>query len=156
LKGLTDPIRASEVVYERNDPVALLNQTPFVGRATQLKKLVSKLSQALNGIGAIAMVRGEPGIGKTRMLEEFADRARQESALVLRGACYDGEWQRPYSPFAEAIADYSHLASPDELVRTLTDRSAILSRIAPSLRDIFDDRAEPAALDKDEERFRLF
>ena len=61
------------MVYERNDPAALLNRTPFVGREAQLKRLAAKLEEACNGRGSIAMLLGEPGIGKTRTIEEFAD-----------------------------------------------------------------------------------
>jgi class 3 adenylate cyclase len=156
LKGLAAPLGVCEVIYEHNDPLAMLNRTPFVGRTAQLKRLTAKLDDACNGHGAIAMVRGEPGIGKTRMLEEFADHARQRGAVVLRGACYDGEWQRPYCPFADAITDYSRIASPPEFTSAIGKRAAILSRIAPSLRESLGELPEPIALDKDEERFRLF
>jgi predicted ATPase len=63
-----------------------------VGRARQLKSLTGKLDDLLNGRGALLMLRGEPGIGKSRLLEEFADLAKVGGATVLRGACYDGKW----------------------------------------------------------------
>ena len=156
LKGLANPMGVCEVIYERNDPVAMLNRTPFVGRVAQLKRLTAKLDEACNGRGAIAMLRGEPGIGKTRMLEEFADHARQRGAVVLRGACYDGEWQPPYGPFADAISDYSRSAPPAEFSRAVGKRSAILARIAPAVADSLGNLPEPVTLDKEEERFRLF
>lgn len=56
------------------------------------------------GRGAQLMLVGEPGIGKTRILEEFADNARTARATMLWGRCYEGEWAPPYGPFAEAIA----------------------------------------------------
>ena len=155
LKGFAAPIAISEVVYQRNDPAALLNRTPFVGRSEQLKRLSVKLEEACNGHGSIAMLQGEPGIGKTRTLAEFADMARQRGALVLRGACYDGEWQRPYGPFAEAIIEYARHAQPTQLAAALGNSAPIIARIAPALREQLGDIPEPAALDKDEERFRL-
>ena len=45
--------------------------------------------------GGLVMLAGEPGIGKTRTLEEFAETARSEGALVLWGRCYEGEAARP-------------------------------------------------------------
>jgi len=155
LKGLAAPIGVAEVIYERNDPAALLNRTPFVGRVGPLQRLTSKLEQACKGSGSVAMVLGEPGIGKTRMLEEFIDLARQQGAMVLRGACYDGEWQRPYGPFAEVILDYARAADPDEL-KLFGASAPILARVAPALRDRLGNILEPVALDKEEERFRLF
>ena len=155
LKGLAAPIGVTEVVYERNDPAVLLRRTPFVGRTEPVQRMIAKLEEASNGCGSVAMLLGEPGIGKTRMLEEFTDLARDQGAMVLRGACYDGEWQRPYGPFAEIILQYARAAEPSEL--KLFDHSApILARIAPALRDRLGNILEPVALDKEEERFRLF
>ena len=155
LKGITAPVAACEVVYERNDPTALLSRTPFVGRATQMKRLMAKLESATSGYGSVAMLMGEPGIGKTRTLEEFTDGARQHGARVMRGACYDGEFQPPYGPFAEAISDYAREASAEELRTVLGDSAATLARIVPSLRRHLGSIPDPPALEKDEERFRL-
>ena len=130
LKGLAAPTQVCEVLYERNDPTALLKRTPFVGRAAQLKLLSAKLEEACNGQGSIAMLCGEPGIGKTRTLEEFSDLAKQQGALTIRGACYDGEWQAPYGPFAEAIVDASRRLQPAEFSAAMGRRAPILARIA--------------------------
>ena len=155
LKGISTPTAVAEVVYERNDAAALLNRTPFVGRSEQLKRLSSKLEEACNGHGSIAMLQGEPGIGKTRTIAEFSDVARQRGTIVIQGACYDGEWQPPYGPFAEAIADYARHAPAAELTAALGSYTSTLTRIVPSLRRRVGDVSEPATLDKDEERFQL-
>ncbi len=156
LKGTATSIGVCEVVYERNDPAVMLNRTPFVGRVKQLKRLANRLEEARNGRGSIVMLRGEPGIGKTRTIDEFADQARQQGVTILRGACYDGEWQPPFAPFAEAIAEYARHADPAQFAAVLGKRGSILARIAPSLRESLNDAAEPASLDKEDERFRLF
>ena len=156
LKGLSAPVGICEVLYERNDPAAMLNRTPFVGRATQLKRLSATLAEAFKGRGSVAMLRGEPGIGKTRTLEEFADHARQRGATVLRGACYDGEWQPPYGPFAEAIAECARVGDPLRFTAALGNRASTIARIAPALRETLGSIPEPIPLEKDEEeRFRL-
>ena len=155
LKGLTAPVGVCEVVYERNDPAAMLNRTPFVGRAPQLERLSARLAEAANGRGGLAMLRGEPGMGKTRLLEEFADLARQRGAVFLQGCCYHGEWHPPYGPFAEAILKYSREA-PREFVEAIGKRASIIARIAPALHDSLPDIPEPVSVDKEEERFRLF
>jgi class 3 adenylate cyclase len=43
LKGLAAPVATCEVVYEHDEPTALLTQTPFVGRAVELERLQQKL-----------------------------------------------------------------------------------------------------------------
>jgi class 3 adenylate cyclase/tetratricopeptide (TPR) repeat protein len=155
LKGLPEPVGVCEAVYKRNDPTALLNRTPFVGRALQIDRLLAKLDLASNGRGAVAMLIGEPGVGKTRILEEFSDLARQRGVTVLRGACYDGEFQPPYGPFAEAIVDFARNATQGDLKAVLGNSASTIARIAPGLRRHLGDLPEPPALDKEEERFRL-
>src|SRR5271170_2693002 len=55
LKGLAALVHVCEVLYERNEPAAVLNRTPFVGRAKQLHRLSAKLEEACNGQGSIVM-----------------------------------------------------------------------------------------------------
>ena len=75
---------------------------------------------------------------------------------MLRGACYDGEWQPPYAPFAEAIIEYAHHTEPAEFAAALGKRASIIARIAPALHESVEGISEPAQLDKEDERFRLF
>lgn len=155
LKGLAAPVRSCEVIYARNDPMALLTRTPFVGRTHQMERLLAKLDLACSGRGSVAMLVGEPGIGKTRTLEEFTDFARERGATVLRGACYDGEFQRPYGPFAEAIAEYARTAPAENLKAALAKNAPTIARMVPGLSRHLGDISDPPALDKEEERFRL-
>ncbi len=154
LKGL-GPFAASEVVYERDDSSVLLQHTPFVGRAGQVERLKQKLSEVRAGHGALVMLVGEPGIGKTRTLEEFADFARNEHATVLWGRCYEGEWAPPFGPFSEAIAEYAHSAEPEMIKRELGNGGPPLARLVPALRERLPELAEPVPLPPEEERFRL-
>ncbi len=155
LKGLSAPVGVCEVVFEQNDPAAMLSRTPFVGRGAPLERLTAKLTDAAAGRGGIAMLRGEPGIGKTRLLEEFSDLARQRGATVLLGSCYHGEWHPPYGPFGEAILRYAREA-PTEFREAIGKRASLIARIAPALHDSIGDIPEPMTVDKEEERFRLF
>ncbi|MFF5920058.1 AAA family ATPase [Streptomyces flavochromogenes] len=61
-------------------------RAPFVGRARELDRLDVPLRHRAEGRGpAVVEVVGEPGIGKSRLLAEFAARARRHGATVLRG-----------------------------------------------------------------------
>ncbi|MEX1253735.1 MAG: AAA family ATPase [Dehalococcoidia bacterium] len=155
LKGIAEPVPASEVLYDRDQPGVLLAHAPFVGRQDEAARLHERLQQARAGQGGLVMLVGEPGIGKTRTAEEFAETARQEGAEVLWGSCYEGEWAPPYGPFAEALEGYCRTADPDELRRNLGLGAGTLARLAPSIRDRLPDLAEPAPLQPDEERYRL-
>ena len=156
LKGIAAPIATCEVLYEHDEPAALLNQTPFVGRAMELERLQQKLQETRAGRGGLVMLAGEPGIGKTRTAEEIAERARYAGGQVLSGRCYEGEWAPPYGPFAGALVAYAASASMEELREDLGPGAAPLARLVPALRERLPDIPEPVALQPDEERVRLF
>jgi class 3 adenylate cyclase/tetratricopeptide (TPR) repeat protein len=155
LPGLAAPVPACEVVYRQDQPLALLTHTPFVGRAAELARLTAGLQDARAGCGGLVMLAGEPGIGKTRTLEEFAEIAHTDGALVLWGRCYEGEAARPYGPFVEALAEHARTARPESLRADLGLGAAPLARLVPVLRERLPDIPEPVALQPDEERVRL-
>ena len=79
----------------------------FVGRAVELTRLERLLGEALAGAGRVVFITGEPGIGKTALVEELLRRARGRGAALAvgRGRCVEqygtGE---AYLPFFEALA----------------------------------------------------
>jgi class 3 adenylate cyclase/tetratricopeptide (TPR) repeat protein len=87
IKGLDAPARVWRVIGERPEKVGAA--VPLVGRRAELKVLSSLLDGILeSGNGRAVYVRGEAGIGKTRMMQVFADEARERGfschvALVL-------------------------------------------------------------------------
>lgn len=155
LKGIAEPIAACEVIYEREDPQILLRHTPFVGRTEEMARLARAWKEARAGHGGLVMLVGEPGIGKTRMAEEFAGSVQREGATVLRGRSYEGEWAPPYGPFAEAIEAYALAAEPKELREDLASGAGVVARLAPAIRLKLPDILDPPALNPDEEQFRL-
>jgi class 3 adenylate cyclase len=155
LKGFATPVSAYEVHYDRDDPAAVLRHTPFTGRVAELARLERRFEEAREGRGGVAMLVGEPGIGKTRTLEEFEETARAQEALVLWGRCYEGEAARPHGPFVEALAEYVRSASPEMLRADLGASGSPLVRLVPVLRERLPDLREPEVLKPDEERTRL-
>ncbi|MFC8764875.1 AAA family ATPase [Streptomyces sp. NPDC057193] len=84
------------------------DRAPFVGRARELDFLEGLLRLRAGGPGGppAVGVTGEPGIGKTRLLTEFALRARRRGATVLCGrAAGDAPHGTPFHAFADAVAD---------------------------------------------------
>src|SRR5262245_15139148 len=155
LKGFPEPVATYEVRYGPEAGAALLRHTPFVGRTAELARLRQRLQETRAGRGGLVMLVGEPGIGKTRLVEELADAARAERALVVGGRCYEGESARPYGPFVEALSDYARSATTEALRTDLGFGAAPLARLAPVLRERLPDVAEAVALQPDEERVRV-
>jgi len=155
LKGISVPVETREVAYETDRAGVVVTRTPFVGRGKEMARLRAKLDEARAGHGSLVMLVGEPGIGKSRTIEEFAEQARSGGALVLTGRCFEGEWAPPYAPFAEAIAGYAEDAAPDALRADLGYSAPPVARLVPSLRERLPGIEEPVRLNPHEERFRL-
>jgi class 3 adenylate cyclase len=155
LKGFPDRVGVCEVLYEADPGSALLVQTPFVGREAELARLAQRFDAARGGRGGLAMLVGEPGIGKTRTLEELAARARREGATVLWGRCFEGECAAPFAPFAEALGEHARQVPAETLEKELGLHGAVLSVLVPVLRERIPALPAPAPLQPDAERQRL-
>ena len=81
----------------------------LVERDAQLRRLEAALEEARRGRGTTVLVSGEAGIGKTSLLQEFADGA-WPTARVLVGACEDLLTPRPLGPFRDMARDAGGLA----------------------------------------------
>ncbi|MBA3534365.1 MAG: AAA family ATPase [Ardenticatenales bacterium] len=108
--------------------VASVAALPFTGRSSELARL-----RAVAGSGQLAIIEGEPGIGKTRLAEEFI---RTSGALVLAGAAHELEHALPYHPIIEALR--SLLANPEwPLLRANLNLPAVwlgeIARLLPEL-----------------------
>src|SRR5829696_4885861 len=84
-------------------PVALVapDREPLVGRDAELARLRSALAAARAGGGRVVAVAGEPGIGKTRIVDEDAAEAGAGGAAVVRGRA--DEESRAYGPWRAAL-----------------------------------------------------
>lgn len=83
-------------------PPAVPARPPFVGRSDQLESLLTAYG-GLGPDGRLAVVEGEPGIGKTRLTEELVSAlgARGGRSLVLRA--HEDEAGLAYAPLVEAL-----------------------------------------------------
>jgi DNA-binding CsgD family transcriptional regulator/tetratricopeptide (TPR) repeat protein len=101
-----------------------------------------------------ALISGEPGSGKSRLVRELAGRLSQEGALVLYGAC-DAVVQAPYGPVVEALNTLVRGTKRDTLRSAVGAGGRDLARILPDLPSILGDLPALAAADADAERHRL-
>jgi DNA-binding SARP family transcriptional activator len=128
----------------------------FVGRERELADLHAALEEALKGRGGIALVAGEPGIGKSRLTDELIQRARERDAAVVVGRCWEAGGAPAYWPWVQALRACARAAEPDLLREQLGAGAVHLGQLLPELRERFADLPEPAALDPEAARFRLF
>ncbi len=128
----------------------------FVGRQAELDQLKETLEKAFSGRGCMAMLVGEPGIGKTRLSEEFCVYAGLRGAQILKGRSYEGAMEIPYLPFVEAFRQYVRTRPDDDLRRELGDAAPEIGNLVSEVRQRFPDVPEAPRLEGDAERLRLF
>ena len=75
----------------------------LVGRDRELRLLEESLEECLGGRGALIVIAGEAGIGKSRLIEEFGKLATRRGVRVIVGRCVPGT-QAPYLPFQDALS----------------------------------------------------
>src|SRR5687767_4193344 len=105
----------------------------LIGRGREVAILRGCFAAAVHGRAGVALVAGEPGIGKTRLLDTLAGRAAESSALVLRGGASDAEGMPPYLPFLEALGRHSRTVPPEALREQVGATAPILATILPEL-----------------------
>ncbi|MEX1255963.1 MAG: protein kinase [Dehalococcoidia bacterium] len=148
-----------ESVVETRSPAANLRGLAwgqFVGRRQEMEQLKSALESALSGQGTLAMLAGEPGIGKTRLAEEFAVYASLRGAQVLTGRCFEGEVTLPYRPFIEAFRQYIRSRPDAELRGELGDGAPEVAKLVSEVHQRFPDIPEAQPLEAEAERLRLY
>jgi class 3 adenylate cyclase len=159
LQALREQVEQGEVVATVEPAAAPIGRVAwgtFVGRERELAQLRERLADAFSGLGSVAMVVGDAGIGKTRLLQEFATYARLRGAQVLWGAAYEGEARLPYGPFAEGLQDYVSRTSVQTLRQAVTEGSSVLAPLAPELKAKLPDLPEPPPVAPEAETYRLF
>ncbi|HEY2480313.1 MAG TPA: AAA family ATPase [Solirubrobacterales bacterium] len=134
-------------------PLRSQSAYPLAGRTGELEKLGTLLPRAEGEGRRVALIAGAPGVGKSRLVREFAATAAASGALVLYGAC-DAAAGAPYGPFVEALDRLARVTEPAEL-RAAIGASGELSRLLPELPSLLGELPEPIAADPDTERHRL-
>jgi DNA-binding SARP family transcriptional activator len=128
----------------------------FVGREAELEALLTGLEDAVAGRGRLFLLVGEPGIGKSRLADELIRRGRARGARVLVGRCWEAGGAPAYWPWVQSLRGYVREAAPQLLRAQLGAGAAELAQILPELREILPGLPEPASLDSEGSRFRLF
>ncbi|MCP4327854.1 MAG: AAA family ATPase [Alphaproteobacteria bacterium] len=109
LKGFEDPIpvwRVSGVgsVVSRFDALHGSGLTDFVGRTHEIGLLEDRWRQAQNGEGQVVLLSGEAGIGKSRIMREFALARTAEERQILRYQCSPHEVHAAFHPIVTELS----------------------------------------------------
>jgi DNA-binding CsgD family transcriptional regulator len=151
---------AQQVQPQNPSPVTVAwsppRASPFVGRQEELTRVMNYYATARSGQAQVVLLPGEPGIGKTRLLDEIAVRAAHDGAIVLRGGASEAEGMPPYLPFLEALGRYIQAAPVDKLRTQLAATSPLLASILPELLTRLGELPVSRPLPTEQARFRLY
>jgi DNA-binding SARP family transcriptional activator len=134
-------------------PAPVRFEADLVGREAQWSELTQALHAAKVDGPRIVLLEGEPGIGKTRLAEEFIRWAIAHGTTVLRGQGYQSTEEAPFGSIAGALR--AGLSAPG-LSGTDPEWLAEVSRLVPELNRRFPGLQPIAAGAGGLERLRLF
>jgi tetratricopeptide (TPR) repeat protein/predicted Ser/Thr protein kinase len=155
-----ESIDAGKVSKELSKEASTIAENPlyqrvFVGRESELKQLQSAFDGAVSGQGALTMVVGEPGIGKTAICLQLATYVTLRGGKTLVGHCYEeGSLSLPYLAFVEAMRSYVLSREVKDLREELGTGAADVARIVSEIREKLKVKPRPRG-NPEEERYRL-
>ena len=142
---------------------------PFVGRQPQLDLVEDAWQKAGKGSGQVVFVAGEPGIGKTRLVEEVvarvagppagrrgAARAASGETLVAWGRVDEGEGTPPFWLWVQVIRALVEVADRDLAAAALVPIAGDIAHLVPEIKELMGELPPPPPLDPAAARFQLF
>src|SRR6266536_2112783 len=129
---------------------------PLVGRQRELTVVMTHYEAAQDRRARVVLVTGEPGMGKTRLLDEVALRTAQDGAVVLRGAASEAEGMPPFLPFVEALGRHIRMTQEDQLCRQVAAAPEVLANLLPELAVCLRERPVPLPFPPEQARLRLY
>jgi eukaryotic-like serine/threonine-protein kinase len=164
----TDEFRMS-VALSASRVIQRPSLSVFIGREKEFAELQRRLNSAISGECQFAVVAGEPGIGKTRLLEELKNLSIARKLRVLYGRFVEQDRSFSYQGFCELVQDYFRTrdatASSASERPDFSDLAGDLISLFPQLSEIAELRAAvsgdsriavPAAERKVEDRIQIF
>jgi adenylate cyclase len=140
IKGASRPVRVFELAgvgsaRSRLDLSRERGFSRFVGRDEEMAVLAGALERAKSGEGAAVGIVAEPGIGKSRLCHEFAERARAEGIEVFECQAQSHGREIPFMPVLQMLRSYFGIADgdPERIVREKIAGRALL--LDPDLAD---------------------
>ncbi len=135
----TKPGTSPAVAAKSAKKGAASDTSPFVGRHNEYDKIVRLIEGLGAGIGGSALIDGEPGIGKSRLLREVTRYIDALGLPLLATNCFAIEHAMPYQPVIDLISRVLDRI-PDAAVHNLPPVSlAELSTLVPEIGDRFPD-----------------
>ena len=134
LKGFAEPVAAWQVIGERLAESRFASTHSqddgvFVGREDEQQQLTRRWELAAGGDGQVVLISGEPGIGKSRICENFLQSLDNASVVLLRYQCAPLHTKSAYYPFVQGLMRAADLKVGDTPEAALDKLQAVFSQI---------------------------
>ncbi len=144
------------MALSRNKPIVC---PILIGRAADLTALQALVDQAKRGEEQVALISGEAGIGKSRLVAETKTYAANQGFLLLQGNCFQADRAFPYAPILDLLHSCFSGSSPQTRHRDLAPFAQELSQFLPDVTPLIPESTPlviPSAPDPHQEKRRLF
>src|SRR6516164_8400099 len=131
----------------------------LIGRSGDLAALHVLIDQAKRGMGQVALVSGEAGIGKSRLIGEGKTYALAQGFRLLQGNCFPGDTSCPYAPLLDLLRTQFARQSETEIASELGPFVREFAQLIPDLVHVgHDSPSLPPlpSLEPEQEKRRLF
>jgi DNA-binding CsgD family transcriptional regulator len=129
-------------------------QSPFVGRERELSLLQNAEAAMSEGHTQFTLIAGEPGIGKTRLIDEFLQSLDETVCRALRAQCIDWEGSPAYWPWTQLLRDLLEHIGEQALLDFVGDERDRLAMVLPDLG--YECQSSDASLHPERARFEQF
>jgi predicted ATPase len=128
----------------------------LIGRDREIAAIRRVLTRTREGNGSVALIVGEAGVGKSRLLRATAEEARASGFFVLQGASFEGDRSIPYAPLLDLVRLFAASASHAVVAHVLAPAGSELVSIFPELRPLLPDAVPSTPGEPEADNPRLF
>lgn len=126
----------------------------FVGRKRELEEIGGAIDDALDGRGALFLLVGSAGIGKTRLADELCRYAQSRGVQSFWGRCWETGGAPAYWPWIQILREVTHHRPGEELRAAAGAGAAAIGQLVPELG--VNGPSPPPEPEPSQARFRLF
>ncbi len=130
----------------------------LIGRTAQLEALKHLIEQVASGGDShhVALIAGEAGVGKSRLVAETKTRVVQQGCLILQGNCFESDHALPYAPVLDLMRTLFVARTSAEISQFLDPTAPELIKLLPELTTLLPNSIPTPVLEPEQEKRRLF